>query len=142
MAVDRIFLDAKILFSIAYGSPGLARLWELARKKNCQLFASNYVVEEAKRNLSDTDQVKGLEAYLSEVELVPEVDPRTPCPINLPEKDRPVLLAAISIKANYLITGDTVHFGNYFGRTVRGVKICRPRDYFLTQQRRTRKKFS
>ncbi len=140
MIADRIFLDANISFSIAYGSPGLNRLWELAQKKHCELFASNYVVEEAKRNLWSSEQLKKLEAFLSMVQLVPDVDPNIPCPIELPEKDRPVLLAAISIKSNYLLTGDMIHFGKYFGQTVRGIKICLPRDYLLiAQQRKTRR---
>ena len=140
MIADRIFLDANILFSIAYGSPGLNRLWELAQKKHCELFASNYVVEEAKRNLLSSEQLRKLEAFLSMVQLVPDVDPSIPCPIELPEKDRPVLLAAISIKANYLLTGDMIHFGKYFGQTVRGIKICLPGDYLLiAQQRKTKR---
>jgi len=140
MIADRIFLDANILFSIAHGSPGLNRLWGLAQKKHCELFASDYVVEEAKRNLLSSEQLRKLEAFLSVVQLVPDVDPSIPCPIELPEKDRPVLLAAISIKANYLLTGDRIHFGKYFGRTVRGIKICLPRDYLLiAQQRKTKK---
>ena len=134
MIADRIFLDVNILFSIAYGSPGLTRLWELAQKKHCELFASNYVVEEAKRNLLSPEQLRKLEAFLSMVQLVPEMDPSIPCPVELPEKDRPVLLAAISIKANYLLTGDMIHFGKYFGQTVRGIKICLPRDYLLIAQ--------
>lgn len=139
MIADRIFLDANILFSIAYGSPGLNRLWEIAQKKHCELFASNYVVEEAKRNLLSSEQLRKLEAFLSMLQLVPEVDPNIPCPIDLPEKDRPVLLAAISIQADYLLTGDMIHFGKYFGQTVRGIKICLPRDYLLiAQQRRTK----
>jgi predicted nucleic acid-binding protein len=140
MIADRIFLDANILFSIAYGSPGLNRLWELAQKKHCKLFASNYVVEEPKRNLLSSEQLRKLEAFLSIVQLVPDVDPSIPCPVELPEKDRPVLLAAISIKANYLLTGDMIHFGKYFGQTVRGIKICLPRDYLLiAQQRKTKR---
>jgi len=134
MIADRIFLDANILFLIAYGSPGLTRLWELAQKKHCELFATNYVVEEAKRNLLSPEQLRKLEAFLSMVQLVPDVDPSIPCPLELPEKDRPVLLAAISIKANYLLTGDRIHFGKYFGQTVRGIKICLPRDYLLIAQ--------
>jgi predicted nucleic acid-binding protein len=129
MTVDRIFLDANILFSVAYGSPGLDLLWQSARQKRCMLFASHFVVEEAKRNLFHPEQKKKLEDYLSGVRIVPEVDPALPCPIELPEKDRPVLMAAISIKVDYLLTGDSTHFGKYFGRTVNGVRICRPRDY-------------
>jgi predicted nucleic acid-binding protein len=129
MTLDHIFLDANILFSIAYGSPELNRLWNLARKRLCLLFASEYVIEEARRNLYNPDHLKKLDACLSAINVVPEADPEMPCPISLPEKDRPVLLAAISVKANYLITGDVLHFGKYFGKTVSGVKICRPRDY-------------
>ena len=131
MTIDRIFLDANILFSLAYGSPGLNRLWNFARQKQCLLYASHFVVEEAKRNLDHPEQKRRLEDYLSEVQIVPEADPTLPCPIELPEKDRPVLMAAISIKADYLMTGDSTHFGKYFGKTVKGIKICRPRDYLV-----------
>jgi predicted nucleic acid-binding protein len=134
MTVDRIFLDANILFSLAYGSPGLARLSEWAQKQKCLLFASQYAIEEARRNLSDPEQVKKLDAFCSRVHIVPEVDPHLPCPIDLPEKDRPVLLAAISARADYFLTGDVAHFGKYYGKTIGGVKIGRPRDYFGSRQ--------
>jgi predicted nucleic acid-binding protein len=127
--VDRIFLDANILFSTAYGSPGLSRFWDLARKKRCLLFTSSYAAEEARRNLTEPEQLRKLDDLLSKMRMTPEVDPRIPCPIELPEKDRPVMLAAISIKADYLVTGDAIHFGRYFGQIVSGVRICRPRDY-------------
>jgi predicted nucleic acid-binding protein len=131
--VGRIFLDANVLISIAYGSPGLKRYEERDQKKHCLLFASNYVIEEAKRNLSNPSQLKRLEIFLSNVQIIPEMDPQLPCPIHLPGKDRPVLLAAISVRADYLLTGDITHFGKYFGRRVSGVTICLPRDYLSTR---------
>lgn len=133
MNPNRIFLDANILFSLAYGSSGLSILWELAKKGHCVLLASNYVIEEAKRNLESEAQRKNLDAYLSNVEVVKEIDQTLPCPIELPDKDKPVLMAAISAKADYLITGDVTHFGRYFGRTVMGVKIGMARDYILSK---------
>ena len=133
MNADRVFLDANILFSVAYGSPGLDRLWELAKKGHCVLFASRYVIEEAKRNRNTPDQLNNLKAYLSDVQIVLEVDQSIICPIELPEKDRPVLMAAISAKANYLITGDMLHFGKYFGRSIMGVKVRMARDYVLSK---------
>ena len=139
MTVDRIFLDANIFFSIAYGSPDLNRLGELVKRKHCVLFGSDYVIEEARRNLFQPEQLKRLGAFLSKVQIVPEVDPKIPCPISLPEKDKPVLLAAISIKADYLLTGDTIHFGKYFGEVVNGIRICRPQDYLSRLQRRIKK---
>lgn len=134
MTVDRIFLDANILFSLAWGSPGLTRLGGWAQKRKCLLFASQYVIEEARRNLVAPEQIQRLESFLSHVQVVPEVDPHIPCPIDLPEKDRPVFLAAISIQANYFLTGDITHFGKYFGKSVSGVKILPPRQYFASRQ--------
>lgn len=129
MSVDRIFVDANVLFSMAYGSPSLERLWKLAESGQCLLLASEYVIEEARRNLSYPNQLRELEVCLTKVQIVPEVDTAIACPIDLPEKDRPVLMAAISAKADYLVTGDLEHFGRYFGRTIAGVRICMLRDY-------------
>jgi predicted nucleic acid-binding protein len=130
MSSERVFLDANILFSIAYGSPGLERLWGDAKRGKYELIASQYVIEEAKRNLDRREQQDALNRFLSEVRVVPEADPALPCPIPLPEKDRPVLMAALSCKADYLITGDVSHFGRYFGKKIRTLRICAPRDFF------------
>lgn len=134
MSIDRIFLDSNILFSVAYGSPGLNRLWELAKKGSCVLLASEYVIEEAKRNLSTAKQLLKLDEYLTIVQTVPEVDPTIACPLELPDKDRPVIMAAINAKADYFITGDITHFGKYFGQTIMGVNICLARDYIFTKK--------
>jgi predicted nucleic acid-binding protein len=129
MKIDRSFLDANILFSAAYGSPGLSRLWDLAHQGKCIILASGYVVEEGRRNLADPEQIKKLDTLLATVQIVAEVDPQVPCPIDLPEKDRPVLLAAISARADFFLTGDVTHFGKFLGKSAGGVKICRPRYY-------------
>ncbi len=130
MIQQRVFLDANILFSIAYGSAGLERLCHLAKKRKSELLASQYVIEEAVRNLDRQDHRDGLNRFLSEVRVVPEADPTIPCPVTLPEKDRPVFLAALTSKADYLLTGDITHFGQHFGKTIQGVRICAPRDFF------------
>ena len=104
-------------------------LWELYRKGVCKLLASQYVIEEAKRNLQSREQLRKLDSYLSSVEVVIETDPDLSCPIDLPEKDIPVLMAAVSANADYLITGDIAHFGKHFGKTGMGVEILMARDY-------------
>jgi len=128
---ERIFLDANVLFSVAYGSKGLEHLWVLQKKGICVLLASRYVIEEAKRNLTTPEQLKKLKSLLSDIQIVPEADPSLTLPIDLPEKDKPVLLSAISTKADYLLTGDMRHFGKYYGQTIIGVKIILPRNYLL-----------
>lgn len=135
MPQDRVFLDSNVLFSAAYGSKGLLQLWQLAQQGRCLLLTSPYAVEEAKRNLSEPSHLNRLQELLQDVQIVPEVDPSMPCPVDLPEKDRPLLLAAISAGADYFLTGDITHFGRFFGQRVGGVKICRPKDYLLTRNR-------
>ena len=103
-------------------------LWEQAKKGTYTLIASSYVIEQARRNLDNDEQGMALEECLLRVQIVPEVDPDIPCPIDLPKKDRPVYMAALLARADYLITGDLDHFGPYLGQKVQGVTICRLRD--------------
>ena len=133
MKIDRIFLDANILFSVAYGSIGLDRLWELSGKGICEIFVSKYVVEEAERNLETVSQIKKLNDRLSKVQIIPEADQTLSCPVDLPEKDKPVFMAAVLSQADYLITGDVTHFGKYFGQTIMGVTVCTVRDYIQSK---------
>jgi hypothetical protein len=44
----------------------------------------------------------------------------------VPEKDRPVLAAAIRLKCEALVTGDRTHFGPFYGKTFAGVTIYSP----------------
>ena len=133
MKVDRVFLDANILYSVCHGSPGLERLWDLAEKGACRLPASGYVIDEARRNLQSPERVRRLDDFLLHMEVVLEADMRIECPVSLDERDRPVLMAAISAWADYLLTGDKRHFGDYFGQRIAGVEVCLPRKYLLSR---------
>jgi hypothetical protein len=46
----------------------------------------------------------------------------------LPEKDRPVLAAAIRQRCDVLVTGDRTHFGAGYGKAFGGVVIHSPRS--------------
>jgi len=59
-----------------------------------------------------------------------------PAGISLPEKDRPILLAAMDARTTHLITGDLRHFGPYFGKTIEGILIVTPSQYLKTHQPR------
>jgi predicted nucleic acid-binding protein len=129
--VDRLFLDANILFSAAYASgAGLQRIWKLPGAKLC---TSNYAVREARRNLSQPSQRGRLTRLLRSVDLVADPPEQSlPEGISLPEKDAPILLADIAAEATHLLTGDVKHFGRYFGRIVQGVLIVRPAEYLTS----------
>ncbi len=134
--METVFLDANVLWSAAFREFSiLRRLWNLPGTK---LVTSEYAVEEARRNLqsypaSAAEQkrlLKSLDALIQNMTVVP-----TPYPlpeyldVNLPSKDIPILAAALSANAVFLITGDKQHFGAYFGRKIRGITILGPADY-------------
>lgn len=133
---ETLFLDANILFSAAYREDaGIQKLWELP---HTQLISSAYAVEEARRNLKLPEQKKRLEKFIMLLNFISIHLSKTvtlPNNIELREKDRPILLAAISAKADYLITGDCRDFGCYFGKTIAGVTILPPAEYLKKRKK-------
>jgi len=127
--VDRLFLDANILFSAAYRSDaGVQRLWTAP---NSELVTSDYAIEEATRNLADADQRERLDGLLESVEIVPSrvLDPDLRGNVQLRDKDWPILSGAVAAGATRLITGDVRDFGSYFGQKVLGILILPPSKY-------------
>jgi predicted nucleic acid-binding protein len=125
--MDRLFLDANILFSAAYQpNAGLLRLWKL---KNVALCSSRYALEEARINLADDDQQNRLTKLSESLHLFEARPMSLPSGIFLPEKDLPILFGAIEARASHLLTGDVRHFHAYFGKKIQGIAIMRPGDY-------------
>lgn len=125
--MDRLFLDANVLFSAAYRDASLlAKFWTLP---NVELLTSAYAVDEAQRNLSTEDQRTRLSAFLANVVIVTTPADSLPENLALPDKDVPILSVAVGSGATHLITGDKTHFGSFFGRTVAGVLIQAPSAY-------------
>ncbi len=97
--MDLIFLDANVLFSAAYCSDaGLRKkLWRLL---GVRIVTSAYAVEEARRNLSNPGQQRELDELLASVEIVPSAAPLDhplfSSVVKLPDKDRPILRAAVA----------------------------------------------
>ena|ERR1022692_782747 len=131
--MDRLSLDANVLFSAAYQSKaGLLRLWQL---KDAVLCTSHYASEEARINLIDDVQRQRLAKLLERIEFCDAPESELPHAISLPEKDVPIILAAIEARATHLLTGDVRHFGRYFGKNVGGVLISLPGEYLRGQRR-------
>lgn len=129
---DKLFLDANVLFSAAYRrNSGLLVLWKLT---GVDLVSSSYAVEEAHRNLGGAQKTE-LEALLNKVKIVKAVptDVILEPTIYLPEKDKPILFAAIYSKTTHLITGDVTHFGDHFNSTINGVLIINPAGYMKSR---------
>ena len=127
--MDRVFLDANVLFSAAYRvETPLRRLLTMPRT---QLVTSAYALEEARRNLSSGQQQAELKRLCRSVEVVSVLPPQGERSIlrKLPENDRPILWAAISMRATHLLSGDFKAFGRFYGQTINGVTIMPPAVY-------------
>ena len=111
--MDRLFLDANILFSAAYRrDAGLRRLWELA---DAELITSTYAVEEARINLKEEEQLQRLDQLIRSIQVVTSLTLQSlPEGVTLRDKDHPILSAAIAVGATHLLTGDVRDFGPYF----------------------------
>lgn len=133
--MDRLFLDANVLFSAAYKpDSGLLQLWKL---KNAMLCSSRYALEEARINLTDEDQKTRLIRLAVTVHLFDAARREFPRGISLPAKDRPILLAALEARATHLLTGDLRHFGMYFDKKIEGLRIMLPGEYLKARRVRT-----
>ena len=130
----RVFLDANVLFSAAKSDGAVRELLRLLRVAGHECWIDDYVVVEAYRNL----KAKGPEA-LSVLDSLVASCRRNPTQSSaavavraeidwLPEKDRPVLAAAIRLRCAVLVTGDRTHFGSGYGRVFAGVMIHSPRS--------------
>jgi len=129
--MDRVFLDANVLFSAAYrsGSP-LMGLWELAE---AEILSCELAFEEARRNLAARapDRLSALDDLRPATQVVGAAagPPHLPADVDLPENDQQILAAAIAAGCTHLLTGDRRHFGALYGRPIGGVLVLRPGEY-------------
>ncbi len=132
--MDRLFLDANVLFSAAYKTDArVFRLWSI---HDVILYSSRYALEEARFNLLDDNQQNRLTRIIEKVHFLEAGKRDLPTGVHLPEKDAPILLAAIEVKSNYLLTGDRRHFGPYFGKRIERVTVIRPGQYLKIRDQR------
>jgi uncharacterized protein len=138
----RIFLDANILFSAAKSDGAIRRLLALVMGAGHECWVDGFVVEEARRNLmvKASASLGELNALLARVHLASFQgdDDSIESQLPLPEKDRPVLAAAIRHGCEALVTGDKSHFGSLYGKTIHDVAIHSPRSLAKYKVRRSR----
>lgn len=131
----RVFLDANILFSAAKSDGAVRALLRLLRERGHECCVDGFVVAEARRNLQakGPEALDALDALLADLHVADLAwsAQRTAAQAAvawLPEKDRPVLAAAIALRCDALVTGDRTHFGSGYGRAFGGVTVYSPRS--------------
>ena len=118
----RVFLDANVLFSASNTVSNIARLIALLIETG-QAVTSDFAVEEARRNilLKRPAWSDALDALTNKVEITSSI--QFDLPVELAEKDRPILCTAIRSQCQYLATGDRRDFGHLYDHTVEGVTV-------------------
>ena len=130
----KVFLDANILFSAANPRWLTRQLLDALEEFSAELVSSAYAWDEAERNvrghfpehLEELGKLKSRLGWIEDKALSEGLFEM------LPEKDRPVLAAAIRGKCSHLLTGDFKHFGQFMGKNISGVKIVSQR--LLTEE--------
>ena len=127
----RIFLDANVLFSAAQSAGAVRRLVHALQADGHALVADEYLAAEARRNIAGkarADSQAYLQNLLAQIEISAAHFPANAYAAAqwLPEKDRPVLMAAIALRCDALLTDDRTHFGAGYGQTFDGVTIYAP----------------
>lgn len=129
----RVFLDANILFSAAHRTENSVRvLFRLAEAGACELIASAFAVDEARRNVArkypaNAADLEQLIARLAICQEPAAEDLRWARSTGLPDKDAPILAAAALARADLLVTGDRADFGALYEKKFRGVEVLPPR---------------
>lgn len=125
----KVFLDANILFSASNPQWLTRRLLEALEQAGATLVSSAYVWEEAERNVRShfPNNLMELHTLRTRLEFVSDTVVADGLFQILPEKDRPVLAAAIRGKCSHLLTGDYKHFGDLIGLRICGVKVVSQR---------------
>jgi uncharacterized protein len=131
--VRRFFLDANVIFTAAHNPDGNGRaLFKLAAEQRIELVSSRYALEEAARNIAVKFPgcVAGFNILIEGLQLVAEpgrAEIQLAAARGLPDKDVPILAAAIGARAA-LVTGDRRDFGHLYGKTIEGIAVLTPAE--------------
>lgn len=129
----RIFLDANVPFSAAHATASpLRAFFRLAGAGICELLASPYALDEARRNIARKHSSKSaeLEQPIAQITVCREAGAeavRWARSTGLAGKDAPILAAAAQANAAILVTGDRADFGSLYQQELRGVEVLPPR---------------
>jgi predicted nucleic acid-binding protein len=129
----RLFLDSSVLLAAAGSSKGASRLlFDHATSRGWQLLTADYCLREAEFNLPKL----GKRAELSWAQIIRPALNTVTAQLTLDRpliyratKDRPVVISALSQKADYLLTLDRDDFHDLLGRSVYGLPIRTPGEF-------------
>jgi predicted nucleic acid-binding protein len=133
-----LVLDTSVLLAASGSAKGASRFLIVeASDHGWELITSDYCREETRRNLPKLGRAAAL-AWARRVR--PRLQfVRTGLSIDRPlvfpkAKDRPVVITALAVRSDYLLTLDEGDFHTKLGRRVYGLRLATPGEFLLEQR--------
>jgi len=124
----RAYLDANVLFSASYSERH--RFLQFWNMEAVTPVTSPYAVGEVRPHLKRPGHSDRFDVLVQRTEIVYDADVRIiPSHIQMVDKDKPILAAAIGASLDYLVTGDINHFGHLYDTIVAHVYVISPTDF-------------
>jgi predicted nucleic acid-binding protein len=132
------FLDSSTLLSAAGSAKGAARFVILeAKARRWELVSSDYCAEETRRNLPKL----GRSAATAWAHQIAPLVPLVRASLTLDKvllfpkaKDRPVVITALAVRADWLLTLDETDFHGRLGPQVYGLRLATPGEFLMEQR--------
>lgn len=134
----RLLLDTSVLLAALGSAKGGSRfVVETAASCGWELLTSDYCEEEMRRNLPKIGR-SALGRWENEFKprvRVVSASLTLDKPLVFPKsKDRPVVITAMAMRADWLLTLDEADFHSKLGREVYGVRIATPGEFLIEQR--------
>ena len=135
----KLFLDTSVLLAACGSSKGASRfVLDVAPTQGWMLVSTPYCIAEVLRNLSKlgVHAVKAWETHIqSRFALIADTW-TLDVPVKIPQKDRPVLMSALSHQCDFLLTLDRADFGAFFEQGVCGMGVLTPGAFVSAHRER------
>ena len=123
-----VYLDSNVLFSASYTAHN--RFLHFCKLTRIIPVTSPYAIAEARSHLERHEQFARFDALRARTEVVADSDVQLiPSRVNIVEKDKPILAAAMAASVDYLVTGDKNHFSHRYGQVVSDVCVLPPAEF-------------
>jgi predicted nucleic acid-binding protein len=134
----RLFLDTSALLAASGSGKGASRFVVAeAAAHGWELVSSDYCEEETRRNLpklSRSAAITWKNMIAPKVRFV-RASVALDKPLVFPKaKDRPVVITALAVRADWLLTLDEADFHTKLGREVYGLRIATPGEFLIEQR--------
>ena len=129
----RLFLDSSVILSASGSSTGASRyIFDHAERQGWQLYSAEYCREETSRNAPKFggEAVRYFQEILkAKVEWCADTLSAKEVVVFPKAKDKPVLLGALALKPDFLLTLDREDFHGKLGSQFYGIQIRTPAEF-------------